>query len=41
MEGSVIRGLVEILLLRKFPKLTLLVVAVAALVGVMRPKRAR
>jgi hypothetical protein len=35
-----IRGLVEILLLKKFPKLTLFGLAVAALVGVMRSKRA-
>jgi len=35
-----IRGLVEILLLKKFPKLTLFSLVVAALVGVMRSKRA-
>jgi hypothetical protein len=35
-----IRGLIEILLLRKFPKLTLFGLTIAALIGVMRTKRA-
>ena len=35
-----IRGLVEFLLLRRFPKLTLFGLTLAALIGVMRSKRA-
>lgn len=35
-----IKGLVEILLLKKFPKLTLFSLAAAALIGMMRAKRA-
>jgi hypothetical protein len=35
-----IGGPVEILLLRKFPKLTLLALTVAALISVMRARRA-
>jgi hypothetical protein len=34
-----IRGLVEILLLKRFPKLTLFGLAAAALIGAMRAKR--
>ncbi len=36
-----LKSLLEIFLLRRFPKLTLFAFAVAALIGVMRPKRAR
>jgi hypothetical protein len=35
-----IRGIVEILLLRRFPKLTLFGLTVVALIGMMRSKRA-
>jgi len=35
-----IKALVEFLLLKRFPKLTLFGLAVAALIGVMRSKRA-
>ena len=38
-EALMIRGLVEILLLKKFPKLTLFGLAAAALIGAMRAKR--
>jgi hypothetical protein len=38
--GKMIKGLLEFFLMRRFPKLTLFGLAVAALIGMMRAKRA-